>query len=239
MLQFINKNERFFMNSLSKLFLVIAALYGAPAFATPQNSPVSSPKKKILQSLSPNKQRAVRFALEQVGEKRKRADEDEDQNAWNNFLSSAVRCGNQFNVEEALHNGADVNWLDEQGLTPLHYAIQERHEDCAFQLCKNSADPNKPGKIGGYTPLHFAALEDKSSHLMRVLLAHKADPNKPSAAGYTAAHYVTFEDAWGEDRLEKLRLLKQAGDRTVIELDDKGSVIPVFKHSVIKKQRRK
>lgn len=107
---------------------------------------------------------------------------------------------------DELRTGADPNSKNEDGDTPLHYAVSHRRRrsavwwwdriDCCdaldadvegvVRLLLDGADPNSRDK-DSYTPLHYAADKDNTD-LTRVLLAADADPNLKSVLGDTPLH---------------------------------------------------
>ena len=57
-----------------------------------------------------------------------------------------------------IDRGADPNWLwqHEGGVTPLCVASAMEHPNVLRVLLNAGADPNKAGKLCGYSPLHWA-----------------------------------------------------------------------------------
>jgi ankyrin repeat protein len=58
------------------------------------------------------------------------------QKRMNRKLMSAVKAGDAVAVRDALHNRADANSQDEDGMTPLHYAAAYNARPCIRVLIK-------------------------------------------------------------------------------------------------------
>ncbi|CUS14793.1 unnamed protein product, partial [Tuber aestivum] len=71
-------------------------------------------------------------------------------------LGVAAESGNEKIVELLLDAGADVDWVDECGLTPLLVASGEGHDRIVQLLLYNDANINWADH-GGRTSLHIAA----------------------------------------------------------------------------------
>lgn len=75
---------------------------------------------------------------------------------------------------------AETDDLESNGVsdwTPLTAACSSGYVKTARVLLENGADPNKNGPSANRLPLHFAAVEDGSVEMTRLLLKHKANPN--------------------------------------------------------------
>jgi ankyrin repeat protein len=134
-------------------------------------------------------------------------------------LTSAVQEANDLEVSRLLASGADVNFRDGEGWTPLHYAIDSLHlsshsDRILTMLFGNGADINAKD-VTGATPLHYTArcgnltaatllLERGAevdavdvyhghSDLVRLLIEHGADIESADMDGWRplhiAAHY--------------------------------------------------
>ncbi len=71
-------------------------------------------------------------------------------------LLDASKYGNVEVVEALISKGADVNARDENGATPLHYAIANEYKNIVYVLLKHGADFKIEDK-DGIAPLHIAA----------------------------------------------------------------------------------
>lgn len=106
------------------------------------------------------------------------------------FPTSALTAAAVFNypvvVQALLAGGADVNKGDQDGLTPLHWAVLAHHANMVGILKEGSADLN-PADRYGYTPLHYAAAIDfGDAETVTALLKAGADPNAKEKEGKTA-----------------------------------------------------
>lgn len=99
----------------------------------------------------------------------------------------AAQEGDAEALEKALREGADVNFANSLGVTPLIAAARYGNEDIARQLVAKGANVNARD-AEGMTPLMFAALgseafQSKNVALVKMLLEAGADPNV-AAVGY-------------------------------------------------------
>ncbi len=54
--------------------------------------------------------------------------------------------------------GVDINTTDENGMTPLHWAVQAGHVDCLRALLDCEAVKVNARDSVGWTPLHYAGI---------------------------------------------------------------------------------
>ena len=88
---------------------------------------------------------------------------------------------------------ADVNAKDQDGATPLHWAVKNGHKDVVELLLASNADVNAKESKVAKTPLHFAA-EEGHSDIAKMLLAWKADVNAEERKyGQTAMQLAATE----------------------------------------------
>jgi len=104
--------------------------------------------------------------------------------------------------------GADVNAKEEDGWTPLHYAVYEGYKEIAELLIAKGADVNAKEE-DGWTPLHDAATKE----IAELLIDNGADVNAKDGTGSTALD--TAEEATAN-------LLRKHGGKTGEELKAEG-----------------
>jgi ankyrin repeat protein len=101
-------------------------------------------------------------------------------------LIKAVKEENLTRVNSILPTVNNVNQKDEDGVTPLHWAIY--NISIAQALLKKGADPNAKTN-DGLTPLHWAVAKGKKE-VVDLLLKSKANPNIPTESGSTPLHWA-------------------------------------------------
>lgn len=95
-------------------------------------------------------------------------------------------------VRELLAQGADVNYMDEQGRTPLKNAVKYNEKSVVIHLLQNGANANAQGPDGS-TALHDAAVEGHVE-LVEILLGNGAHINAKNKRGNTALHEAATFD---------------------------------------------
>ncbi|MGH7576838.1 MAG: ankyrin repeat domain-containing protein [Longimicrobiales bacterium] len=151
-------------------------------------------------------------------------------------VADAAMRGDREGVRALLHQGADVNAAQGDGMTALHWAATHGDDDLARMLLYAGATLDAATRNGNYTALHLAARAG-SAPVVRVLLDAGADVGTATTSGgATALHFAAAqgdaeviaaliehgadvdvrESAWGQtplmwaaayDRLEALETL--------------------------------
>ncbi len=97
-------------------------------------------------------------------------------------------------VRELLIQGADVNYMDDQGRTPLKNAVKYNEKSIVTLLLQSGANANARGADGS-TALHEAAAEGHVE-LVEILLGNGADINAKNKLGNTALHEAAAFDKY-------------------------------------------
>lgn len=93
-------------------------------------------------------------------------------------------------VRALLHEGADVNASQGDGMTALHWAAENGNAELAEMVLVAGANPGSVTRVGDYTPLHIAAKNGRAD-IVAVLLDAGADPRaRTSPAGIRPLHYA-------------------------------------------------
>ncbi|KAH8413783.1 hypothetical protein KR222_008090, partial [Zaprionus bogoriensis] len=104
------------------------------------------------------------------------------------------------NTIEALHSNT-LNILNNEGLTALHLAAQNGHNQSSRELLMAGADPDVQNKYGD-TALHTACRYGHAG-VTRILLSALCDPNMTNLNGDTALHITC---AMGRRKLTRILL---------------------------------
>ena len=99
-------------------------------------------------------------------------------------LVDAARVGNLEAAKQHLVAGADVDFRNQQGFTPLHVAAQKGHNKVAELLIAKGANVNTSGRLIGTTPLDSAALLGHKE-MVELLIDSGADINPQIITGET------------------------------------------------------
>lgn len=97
-----------------------------------------------------------------------------------------------------LKAGASLKATDDNGWTPLHYAVRTGDPAMVAGLLAKGADPNAASK-GGYRPLHLALRAGygvPAAAVVRVLIAKGADPKLTNKAGQTPLDLLRSDAEW-------------------------------------------
>ncbi|KAJ8675597.1 hypothetical protein QAD02_011383 [Eretmocerus hayati] len=88
-------------------------------------------------------------------------------------------------------NKIKVDFVDENGMTPLQHACYKGSKDIVEMLIDHGADPNKCDHPHQYTPLHFAALSGNAD-LCQLLLSAGAKSSALNSVGRTPSQMAAF-----------------------------------------------
>ena len=151
-----------------KLFTTIAAvlLVGCGSTQLPRHSAAAKAEKTGASAVQPT--RDTRQANPQASQ----------------ALLDAARAGNLEAAKQHLVAGADVNFRNQQGFTPLHVAAQKGHNKVAELLIAKGANVNTSGRLIGTTPLDSAALLGHKE-MVELLIDSGADINPQIITGET------------------------------------------------------
>lgn len=107
-------------------------------------------------------------------------------NMWapNPRLITAVNRVEIRDVENALHSGADPNFVDEITNTPLIIACFRNSNAIAKLLLKSGSNVNACS-ASGYTPLMYAC-QNRNESMVKMLLEHGAKTGMINKNGWTA-----------------------------------------------------
>ncbi len=108
---------------------------------------------------------------------------DEPNQAGLSALHVAIKLSDIAMADFLLSRGADINFQDFQGNTPLILAIKKKNLELTTFVVIRGADVNLANN-DGITPLHQAAFSG-NEHVVDFLLKAKADPNVKNNDGAT------------------------------------------------------
>lgn len=91
----------------------------------------------------------------------------------------------------ALRSDPDAHRVrDSTGRTALAFAVQRNRAFASRHLLTIRADASAAGP-GGWTPLHYCALDGRDTELLELLVAARADPNAVTGDGMPVLFYAT------------------------------------------------
>ena len=99
-------------------------------------------------------------------------------------VPEAAMTGDVATVKSLLKGGADVNAALGDGVTGLHWAARQGHEELANTLLVAGANVRATTRFGAVTPLHLAA-ERGAGAIVAALVKAGADANAATATGAT------------------------------------------------------
>lgn len=104
-------------------------------------------------------------------------------------VPDAAMTGDVAAVKALLKSGADVNAAQGDGVTGLHWAARQGHEELASTLVVAGANVRATTRFGAITPLHLAA-ERGSAAIVSLLVKAGADVNARTTTGATALMFA-------------------------------------------------
>jgi ankyrin repeat protein len=120
------------------------------------------------------------------------------------LLSRASESCSYEDCAKLLDQGADVNARDEEGSTPLLWAVLSGRREVVELMVAGGADVNRPN-LEGETPLHWASTTGNTV-VAEYLLARGAEVNVRDMFGVTPMRSALLN----EDR-DMIRILKSHG----------------------------
>ena len=125
-------------------------------------------------------------------------------------IYSAAILGNVDEIKSILAEKPElVNARDQNGYTPLHFAITSLGNEKAVKLLvDNGADINARENHMGATPLHFA-VDKGPKEIVEFLILRGADINARDKIGGTALHHLVQADQ--KDSTDKIEFLLSKG----------------------------
>jgi ankyrin repeat protein len=87
-------------------------------------------------------------------------------------------------LSKLINNGANINIVNDKGMTPLHIAIKNGHTATVKVLIAAGANISAAAAINGWTPLYIACAKGYTP-IVNALIEAGADVNVPMGAGIT------------------------------------------------------
>ncbi|KAH8726635.1 ankyrin repeat-containing domain protein, partial [Phaeosphaeriaceae sp. PMI808] len=105
----------------------------------------------------------------------------------------AARKSRITDCRALLKHGANIDWLGDDRLTPLMYAIKQDNRDMVSFLLDNNADVNVRGERG-QTVLHIAT-QNRNEDIFKLILKSKGlDFDARDDNGLTALHHCAKQN---------------------------------------------
>ena len=118
------------------------------------------------------------------------------------WVGGAGRDGNVDAVRSWVASGADINVVNERGITPLMWASGYHRAECVAEMLRLGADARRVNN-NRMTALHSVALRGSDggggAEVVRLLVAAGCDAAVRNNDGRTAVEYArhNFGDEWG------------------------------------------
>ena len=121
--------------------------------------------------------------------------------------------GNTAEAKRLIAEGAPVDWQDEIGYAPLHWASENGHTNILMLLLENKCNTNVTD-IDGYTPLTRAAQGGRIT-IARALVEAGCDITIRSTSNMTAAEWAKKKGHHAiEEYLRSIRFLPSSDDES-------------------------
>lgn len=115
-------------------------------------------------------------------------------------IHNAAKSGNLDKLRKLIAEGVDVNKPNKKGITPLMYAIANKHEKVVKELLKHPQIDIEKQSDDGKRPIHWAA-EMYNLEILNTLLDKGADINSETSSNkLTALHIAAY---YGFDSIVK------------------------------------
>ncbi len=160
-------------------------------------------------------------------------------NALNALLRSAAAYGDIDAIAQYLHDGADINNTDFDGMSALHFACSSAQLHAVKILLEAGAQPNTYTK-DGISPLHLSIAyqgqptqQENSLAIVRHLIDAGADINHRNNFFGTALHIACYEN-----RVDCFELLMEHGADTTIKDGTNRTVFDLTEYATIEQKIR-
>ena len=111
-------------------------------------------------------------------------------NGWS-ALTQAVYDRNIETMKTLIKYNVNINYKDDDFLTPLHHAVGLGFKEGVALLLDNGADTEAKTKNDSLRPLHMAVIEEHKE-IVRMLLQHDAEINALNSRNQTALNIATY-----------------------------------------------
>lgn len=150
------------------------------------------------------------------------------------LLYKAIREGDTASIRQAIKVGANVHLSDEDGRTPMTYAIEYHGQDskaiiCVRELLAQGAHAEQVG-VYGKTPLCVAA-EYGNLAVVKELLARGANINAASNSGSTPLHYALFGIKNSTPHAQVVRYLLNNGAHRCTKTNDNRTPLRIASYN--------